>query len=66
MRRAQELDPLSHVNNTALGISLVFARQYREALEYCYKAAELAPKQAPVQNSLAFAYAFQWHVSTRD
>jgi eukaryotic-like serine/threonine-protein kinase len=56
MRRAQELDPLSHVNNTALGISLVFARQYREALEYCYKAAELAPNQAPAQNSLAFAY----------
>jgi TolB-like protein/serine/threonine protein kinase/Flp pilus assembly protein TadD len=56
MRRAQELDPLSHVNNTGLGICLIFARHYREALEYCYKAAELAPNQGPVQNSLAFAY----------
>jgi tetratricopeptide (TPR) repeat protein len=58
MRRAQELDPLSHINNTALGITLVFARQYREALEYCYKAAELAPNQAMAQDNLAFAYAF--------
>jgi TolB-like protein/serine/threonine protein kinase/Flp pilus assembly protein TadD len=56
MRRAQELDPLSHVNNTGLGINLAFARQYREALEYCYKATELAPNQAPAQNNLAFAY----------
>jgi eukaryotic-like serine/threonine-protein kinase len=56
MRGAQELDPLSHVNNTGLGIILVFARQYHEALEYCYKAAELAPNQVPAQSSLAFAY----------
>jgi eukaryotic-like serine/threonine-protein kinase len=56
MRRAQELDPLSHVNNIGLGSSLVFARQYHEALEYFYKAAELAPNQAPAQNWLAFAY----------
>jgi eukaryotic-like serine/threonine-protein kinase len=56
MRRAQELDPLSHVNNTSLGSSLLFARRYYEGLEYCYKAAELAPNQAPVQNWLAFAY----------
>jgi TolB-like protein/serine/threonine protein kinase/Flp pilus assembly protein TadD len=57
MRRAQELDPLSRINNAALGISLVFARQYREALDYFYKAAELAPDEASVQNSLAYAYA---------
>ena len=57
MRRAQELDPLSHVNNTALGIILIYARQYREALAYCYKAAELAPNLAPTQSTLAFAYA---------
>jgi serine/threonine protein kinase/tetratricopeptide (TPR) repeat protein len=56
MRRAQELDPLSHVNNIGLGSSLLYARQYYEALEYCYKAAELAPNHAPVQNWLAFAY----------
>jgi tetratricopeptide (TPR) repeat protein len=57
MRRAQELDPLSPTNNTALGIVLAFARQHREALAYCYKAAELAPNEAPIQENLAFAYA---------
>jgi TolB-like protein/Tfp pilus assembly protein PilF len=55
MRRAQELDPLSHVNNIGLGSSLLFARRYHEGLEYCYKAAELAPNQTPVQNWLAFS-----------
>jgi TolB-like protein/DNA-binding winged helix-turn-helix (wHTH) protein/tetratricopeptide (TPR) repeat protein len=57
MRRAQELDPLSHTNNTALGVTLLFARQYREALAYCYKAAELAPKEALAQLNLGEAYA---------
>jgi DNA-binding winged helix-turn-helix (wHTH) protein/TolB-like protein/Flp pilus assembly protein TadD len=57
MRRAQELDPLSHTNNTALGMVLVFARQYRDALSYCYKAAELAPNEAILQENVAFAYA---------
>jgi DNA-binding winged helix-turn-helix (wHTH) protein/TolB-like protein/Flp pilus assembly protein TadD len=57
MRRAQELDPLSHTNNTALGMVLVFARQYRDALSYCYKAAELAPNEAVTQENVAFVYA---------
>jgi TolB-like protein/DNA-binding winged helix-turn-helix (wHTH) protein/Flp pilus assembly protein TadD len=57
MRRAQELDPLSHTNNTALGVTLLFARQYREALAYCYKAAELAPQEALAQLNLGEAYA---------
>jgi DNA-binding winged helix-turn-helix (wHTH) protein/TolB-like protein/Flp pilus assembly protein TadD len=57
MRRAQELDPLSHTNNTALGMVLVFARQYRDALSYCYKAAELAPNEAILQENVAFTYA---------
>jgi eukaryotic-like serine/threonine-protein kinase len=56
MRRAQELDPLSHTNNTALGMLLVFARQYRDALSYCYKAAELAPNSATTQENVAVAY----------
>ncbi len=55
MKRAHELDPLSPTNNTALGMILVFARQYRGALEYCYKAAELAPNEAPIQENLATA-----------
>jgi TolB-like protein/Flp pilus assembly protein TadD len=57
MRRAQELDPLSQTNNTALGMVLVFARQYRDALSYCFKAAELAPNEAITQENVAFAYA---------
>src|SRR5438552_16969036 len=57
LRRAQELDPLSHTNNTALGMVLVFAPQYRDALSYCYKAGELAPHEAGVQENVAFAYA---------
>src|SRR5262249_24455262 len=56
MKRAQELDPLSPTNNTALGIVLALARQYLEALAYCYKATELAPNEAPMQENLAFAY----------
>jgi TolB-like protein/DNA-binding winged helix-turn-helix (wHTH) protein/Flp pilus assembly protein TadD len=56
MKRAQELDPLSPTNNTALGIVLAFARQYREALAFCYKAAELAPNEALMQENLAFVY----------
>jgi DNA-binding winged helix-turn-helix (wHTH) protein/TolB-like protein/tetratricopeptide (TPR) repeat protein len=57
MRHAQELDPLSQTNNTALGMVLVFARRYRDALSYCYKAAELAPNEALIQENVAFAYA---------
>jgi tetratricopeptide (TPR) repeat protein len=56
MKRAQELDPLSSTNDTALGMILVFARQFRHSLEYCYKAAELAPDEAPIQENLALAY----------
>ena len=56
MKRAQELDPLSPTNDTALGLILVFARQFRGSLEYCYKAAELAPDEAPIQENLALAY----------
>jgi Flp pilus assembly protein TadD len=57
MKRAQELDPLSPTNNTALGVILIYARQFPSSLEYCYKAAELAPNEAPIQENLAMAYA---------
>ena len=57
MRRARELDPLSPTNNTAMGMILVFDRQFRSSLEYCYKAAELAPNEALIQENLATAYA---------
>ena len=56
MKLAQELDPLSPTNNTALGVILVFARQFRSALEYCHKAAELDPNSAPIQENLALTY----------
>jgi tetratricopeptide (TPR) repeat protein len=57
MKRAQELDPLSPTSNTAMGMILIFARQFRSSLEYCYKAAELAPNEALIQENLATAYA---------
>jgi TolB-like protein/DNA-binding winged helix-turn-helix (wHTH) protein/Flp pilus assembly protein TadD len=57
MKRAQELDPLSPTNNTALGMTLIYARQFPASLDYCYKAAELAPNEALVQENLAIAYA---------
>jgi tetratricopeptide (TPR) repeat protein len=57
MKRAQELDPLSPTNNTALGMILVYARQFPASLDYCYRAAELAPNEAVVQENLAIAYA---------
>jgi eukaryotic-like serine/threonine-protein kinase len=56
IKRAQELDPLSPTNNSALGLILGLARQFRGCLEYCYKAAELAPNEASFQENLAYAY----------
>src|SRR5207248_8668934 len=56
IKRAQELDPLSPTNNSALGLILSFARQFRGCLEYCYKAAELAPNEVPIQENLAYDY----------
>jgi DNA-binding winged helix-turn-helix (wHTH) protein/TolB-like protein/Flp pilus assembly protein TadD len=56
IKRSQELDPLSPTNNTALGVMLVYARQFRGSLEYCYKAAELAPDETLIQENLAMAY----------
>jgi len=56
MKLAQELDPLSPTNNTALGVIFVLSRQFRSALEYCHKAAELDPNSAPIQENLALTY----------
>jgi len=56
IKRAQELDPLSPTNNTALGLILGLARQFPGCLEYCYKAAELAPNEVRFQEDLAYAY----------
>jgi tetratricopeptide (TPR) repeat protein len=56
MKRAQELDPLSAANNSALGILFVFARQPQEALRYCERAAELEPDNGSLHGNLAAAY----------
>jgi tetratricopeptide (TPR) repeat protein len=56
IKRAQELDPLSAINNSALGLILGLARQFRGCLDYCYKAAELAPNEVIFQENLAYAY----------
>jgi eukaryotic-like serine/threonine-protein kinase len=56
IRRAQELDPLSPTNNSALGLILGLARQFSGCLDYCYKAAELAPNEVTTQENLAYAY----------
>ena len=56
MRRAQELDPLSPTNNTALGVILGFARDFPGSLACCYKAAELEPDSPAIQENLGFAY----------
>jgi serine/threonine protein kinase/tetratricopeptide (TPR) repeat protein len=56
IKRAQELDPLSPTNNSALGLILGLARQFRGCLDYCYKAAELAPNEVTFQENLAYAY----------
>jgi serine/threonine protein kinase/tetratricopeptide (TPR) repeat protein len=57
IKHAQELDPLSPTNNSALGLILAFDRQFHASLDYCYKGAELAPNEVTTQENLAYAYA---------
>jgi len=57
MKRAQELDPLSATNSTALGILLTYARQFSDGLTYCSRAAELEPNNYVVRCNLAYTYA---------
>jgi TolB-like protein/DNA-binding winged helix-turn-helix (wHTH) protein/tetratricopeptide (TPR) repeat protein len=56
MKRAQELDPLSATNSTALGILLTYARQFSDGLAYCSRAAELEPNNYVVRCNLASTY----------
>jgi eukaryotic-like serine/threonine-protein kinase len=56
MKRAQELDPLSATNNSALGSMFIFGRQFPEALLYCARAAELDPNSPAILGNLAEAY----------
>jgi eukaryotic-like serine/threonine-protein kinase len=57
IKHAQELDPLSPTNNSALGLILAFDRQFHASLDYCYKGVELAPNEVTTQENLAYAYA---------
>ena len=58
MRLAQEYDPLSAVNNTALCNLLVFKRKYDEAGKFCRRAVELAPGLLEAHISLGESYLF--------
>ena len=56
MKRAQQLDPLSSTNNTALGLVYLFARQFEPGLRYSEKAAELNSDEPFIQSNLGMAY----------
>ncbi len=56
MKRAQELDPLSSTNNSALGLVYLFARQFEPGLRYSEKAAQLNPDEPFIQSNLGAAY----------
>jgi len=54
-RRARELDPLSLVVSTSLGLHLFYARRYDEALAQQQRTVELDPTFAPALRSLGGA-----------
>jgi tetratricopeptide (TPR) repeat protein len=51
-----ELDPLSLINNWALGDTLYHARQYDQAIEQERKTLEVDPNFVPALNALGLAY----------
>ncbi len=53
---AQELDPLYNSNNTTAGWDLYCARRYDQALQFCRKAAELAPNDGGSHACMAYNY----------
>jgi serine/threonine protein kinase/tetratricopeptide (TPR) repeat protein len=57
LKKAQELDPLSLLNNTSLGRQLYFTRQYDAAIQQLTKTLELDPKFVPAQHAIEAAYA---------
>lgn len=54
--RALELDPLSPLISTAVGLHLYYARQYRQAIDQHRKALELEPEFALARLNLGRAY----------
>ena len=62
-KRAQELDPLSLVNNTQVGNPYFFARQPQQAIEQYQKTLEMDPNFSNVRNWLGWAYTQQGRFS---
>jgi tetratricopeptide (TPR) repeat protein len=56
VRRAQKLDPLSPIINTAVGIPLHFHRQYEDAVRVYSNVRDSEPSFAPVHYYLAMSY----------
>jgi serine/threonine protein kinase/Tfp pilus assembly protein PilF len=56
IKRAQELDPLSLIINTIVGLHLYQARQYDQAIEQCQKTLEMDPNFAQAHLALGMAY----------
>ncbi len=56
IKRAQELDPLSLIINTVLGLRFYHARQYDLAIEQCQKTVEMDPNFAQAHFALGEAY----------
>ncbi len=55
-RRARELDPLSLIVSSGVGIHLFYARRYDEAVQQQLRTLELDPNFAPALRSLGGAY----------
>jgi TolB-like protein len=56
IKQAQQIDPLSLINNRAEGRILYFSRQYDKAISKCLETLELDPNFAPVRGILGQAY----------
>jgi serine/threonine-protein kinase len=57
IRRAEELDPLSHAISVTAGLVLLFARDYDGTIEQVHKTLELEPNFFSAYGILAAAYA---------
>ena len=56
IRTAQQLDPLSLITNMELAWSFYGARDFRAAIDQCWKTLVLEPRFAPAQHTLGLAY----------
>jgi TolB-like protein/DNA-binding winged helix-turn-helix (wHTH) protein/Flp pilus assembly protein TadD len=56
VRRAQELDPLSLIINTHLGLMLYWARRYDEAIEQLWQTLEMESNFAAAHSHLGWVY----------